>query len=55
MFGSGSRIRDEKMVGSGMRKWSDPGSGIKHPGSATPKSNAGIFSICSELESFNAF
>jgi hypothetical protein len=31
------RIRDEKMFesGSGMRKWLDRGSGIKHPGSAT--------------------
>jgi hypothetical protein len=37
--GSGIRIRDGAMVGSGsgMEQWSDPdpGSGIKHPGSAT--------------------
>jgi hypothetical protein len=41
--GSGSGIRDgaiacvKKEVGSGMEQWSDPdpGSGIKHPGSAT--------------------
>jgi hypothetical protein len=31
-IGLGSEIRDP---GSGMNKYSDPGSGIKHPGSAT--------------------
>jgi hypothetical protein len=31
-IGLGSGIRDP---GSGMNKYSDPGSGIKHPGSAT--------------------
>jgi hypothetical protein len=33
--GSGVKKCLDPDLGSGLRKWSDPGSGIKHPGSAT--------------------